>query len=134
MQFKTLSIVTAIIAGFLFVALLLFPELMYSLFQIPQTESASFMARRAAILFLTLGILSWLMRNADHAESRKMVCLSFIIMMFGLAGLGAFEYVRGYAGVGIGLAIATELALGLAYLKVYFDTRYRLNRQHQLEQ
>ncbi|ESP92547.1 MULTISPECIES: hypothetical protein [Pseudoalteromonas] len=134
MQFKTLSVVTATIAGFLFVALLLFPEFMYSLFQIPQTESASFMARRAAILFLTLGILSWLMRNAEHSESRQMVCLSFIIMMFGLAILGTFEYVREYAGVGIGLAIVTELALGFAYLKVYFNTRHRLNRQNQCAQ
>jgi hypothetical protein len=103
--------------------MLLVPEIMFYLFQIPESESAIFMSRRAAILFLGIGLLSWLVRDATHSTSTQSIKMSFAIIMFGLVLLGSFEYIRGNAGIGIGLAIITELLLGVAYSKLWFSNR-----------
>jgi len=121
--FKILSIVTALIAFTLFVNLLFYPKLIFSLFEIPENESAFFISRRAAMLFLGVGVLSWLIRNVIHSVARQAVCAGLTVMMFGLALLGSIEYFRGYVGLGIGLAVLTELLLGLAYFKVWFMHR-----------
>jgi hypothetical protein len=103
--------------------MLLAPEVMFYLFQIPESESAIFMSRRAAILFLGIGLLSWLVRNATHSTSTQSIKMSFAIIMFGLVLLGSFEYIIGNAGIGIGLAIITELLLGVAYSKLWLSNR-----------
>jgi len=118
--FRHLSIVTATISAALFLIMLLCPEIMFWLFQIPATESAAFMSRRAAILFLGVSLLSWLIRDTAHCITRQSINISFATMMFGLALLGALEYIRGYAGGGISLAVITELLLGGAYLKLWY--------------
>jgi hypothetical protein len=122
-NFKNLSIITAVIAFVLFITMLLAPEVMFYLFQIPESESAIFMSRRAAILFLGIGLLSWLVRNATHSTSTQSIKMSFAIIMFGLFLLGSFEYIIGNAGIGIGLAIITELLLGVAYSKLWLSNR-----------
>jgi hypothetical protein len=122
-NFKNLSIITAVIAFVLFITMLLAPEVMFYLFQIPESESAIFMSRRAAILFLGIGLLSWLVRNATHSTSTQSIKMSFAIIMFGLVLLGSFEYIIGNAGIGIGLAIITELLLGVAYSKLWLSNR-----------
>ena len=122
-MFKILSIVTALISFTLFANLLFYPELIFSLFEIPENESAFFISRRAAMLFLGVGVLSWLIRNAIHSVARQAICAGLTVMMFSLALLGSIEYFRGYAGLGVGLAVLTELLLGLAYFKIWFTNK-----------
>lgn len=122
-EFKRLSTIMAIIAFVLFACLLLMPESIFYLFQIPENESAFFISRRAAMLYLGIGVLSWLGRNAVNSLTRQSVCMGLAVAMLGMATLGAFEFIRGFAGVGIGLAVATELLLGIAYLKVWLANR-----------
>ncbi len=123
-NFKNINIITSLIAFSLFLALLLFPQIMFYLFQITENESAFFMARRSSILFLALGVLAWLTRNIDSNESKKAICLSYITMMFGLVVLGVVEYFRDKTGIGISLAIVTEFLLGSAYIRVYYLNRH----------
>ena len=60
------SIVTSVIGLALFIVLLFFPIVIYWLFQIPQSEIASFVLRRAAMLFLGLSAISWFSRESQH--------------------------------------------------------------------
>jgi hypothetical protein len=98
---------------------LFLPEPIFFVFQIPETDSAFFIARRAAMLFLGIGVLSWLGRDAHHCQLRQSVCVGLALAMLGLAGLGTGEYLRGYAGAGIGLAVITEALIGFAYIKIW---------------
>ncbi len=123
MGFKILSTVMASIAFVLFGCLLIVPEPIFILFQIPNDESAFFIARRAAMLFVGIAILSWLGRHAGHSLLRQAVCIGLGVSMLGLAILGTIEYLRGYASMGIGLAVLAEIVLGVSYLRVWFVNR-----------
>ena len=122
-KFKPLSIFTAVLALTLFLSLLFLPEPIFFIFQIPEADSAFFIARRAAMLFLGIAVLCWLGRGAPNSPLRQSVCMGLAVAMLGLACLGAFEYLRGFAGAGIGLAVITEAIIGAAYLKIWFANR-----------
>jgi hypothetical protein len=71
------------------------------------------------MLFLGIAVFSWIGRNAVHSESRQAICIGLSISMLALAMLGVFEFVRGFPGAGIFVAIITEVTLGVAYLKIW---------------
>jgi hypothetical protein len=122
-EYKGVSISTAFIAMTLCLVLLLAPEILFSLFSIQENSSAFFIGRRAAMLFLGISIFSWVGRNAVNSESRQAICLGLAISMFTLALLGSAEFIRGYAGIGILLAIITEFILATLYFQIWF--RYK---------
>lgn len=127
MDFRLLSGITALIAALLSVALMGIPELLFYLFNIEASDATYFMGRRASILFLGLALVSWQIRNISDNAAQLGVSLSFMVIMFGLAILGSIEFTLGNAGVGIFLAIITELTLGLFYLKIWREKRLRSN-------
>jgi len=122
-NFKNVSIATAAVGFSLFFNLLVLPEPLFMLFEIPETESAFFIARRTALLFLGICIMSWAGRNAEHSESRQAISLGLAISMIGLVILGSAEFIRGYVGMGIGLAILPEVLLSAAYLNIWLVNR-----------
>ncbi len=122
-KFKIVSICTAIIAFVLCLVLIFTPEILFMLFNIDENSSAYFIGRRASMLFLGISVLTWFGRNAEHSESRQAICLSLSISMFALAILGTVEYIRGFAGIGISLAVITEITLASLYLKIWFSNK-----------
>lgn len=122
-EFKNISITTSMITMLLCLVLMLAPELIAFIFAIDASESAFFIGRRAAMLFLGLSVMSWMGRNAVHSESRQATCLGLTIAMFGLAILGVTEFMRGYTGPGIFLAVATEIVIASLFLKVWLTNR-----------
>jgi len=122
-KFKMVSVITAVIALTLCLVLLLTPEVIFMLFNIDENSSAFFIGRRAAMLFLGISVITWVGRNASHSESRQAVCLGLAISMLSLAVLGTIEYLRGFAGFGIYLAVITEAILALLYFKIWFSCK-----------
>ena len=122
-SFCKLSIVTSSIAFMLFSSLLVFPEPIFLLFGIEGNESAYIIARRAAILFLGLSLLSFLNRNSENSPERQSLILSLFVIMFGLVVLGGIELFRGVVGPGILLAIVTELTLSMWYMLIWYKSR-----------
>ena len=112
-SFKHLNMITACISFTLFVLLLFIPELIFWLFEVSADEAAYFISRRAAMLFLGLAMIVYFSRHAKNSEERQAIILGVACSMFGLAALGLFEYVRGFVGLGIFLAISAELFLTL---------------------
>ncbi len=117
-DFRTLSILSAALAVALFLLLLFIPGLVFWLFQIPASESAAFISRRAAVLFLGFGILMWLVRNAENSLVRRAICIGWGTTMAALAILGILEFLRGFVGVGIFFAVFIETFLGVSYLRL----------------
>lgn len=120
LKYKIVSMSTAFIAMTLCIVLLLYPEIIFRLFNIQEESSEFFIARRAAMLFLGISVFSWVGRNAVHSESRQAICLGLAVTMFTLALLGTVEYIRGYAGIGIFLAVVTEFILSALYFKIWY--------------
>ncbi|WP_432452911.1 MULTISPECIES: hypothetical protein [unclassified Agarivorans] len=122
-KFKMVSVITAVIALTLCLVFLITPEVIFMLFNIDENSSAFFIGRRAAMLFLGISLITWVGRNASHSDSRQAVCLGLAISMFSLAVLGTIEYLRGFAGFGISLAVMTETFLALLYFKIWFSCK-----------
>ena len=117
--FRIVSVITALITLTLCVVLLLIPELIFWLFGIEEHSSAFFIGRRAAMLFLGISVFTWVGRNAEQSESRQSICRGLSISLFTLALLGTIEFLRGYAGIGISLAVTTELILAVLYFRIW---------------
>jgi len=122
-SYKVLSTITALIALTLCIVLFFIPEFVFWLFSIEEHTSAFFIGRRAAMLFGGISVLTWVGRHAVHSESRQAICASLAISMFMLALLGTFEYFRGYAGLGVFLAVVIELALAILYFSLWFSNK-----------
>lgn len=117
-DFRTLNKITSGISTALFLFLLIFPEPIFYLFNVAGNDSAYFISRRAAMLFLGFGAISWLSRNAPPSVARQAISLGIALSMSGLAILGIFEFLRGYAGGGIFLAVSAELFLAVSYFSI----------------
>ena len=130
-NFRVVSIITTVIALILCLVLILFPEIIFMLFNINDDSSAFFIGRRAAMLFLGISVVTWVGRNAPHSESRQAICLGLTISMLALALLGTAEYLRGFAGAGILLAVITEAILALLYFKTWFSYKRQDIAKHK---
>ena len=71
------------------------------------------------MLFLGFALIAWLTRNTEPSDARQAICLSFSISLAALALLGLFELLKGSAGLGIVIAVATELVLAFLYFKLW---------------
>jgi len=119
LNYKIVSIASAILTSILFLSLLLMPDLIFWIFSIETTEAANFIARRASILFLGLAILSFLSRNTPHSSLRQNIILAMFVLWSLMALLGLFELVRGFAGLGILLAITAEIIFAISYFLIF---------------
>lgn len=76
-----------------------------------------FFAGYAAIAFLS--------RNEPPSASRQSIAFGIGTSMAGFVALGLFELLRGFAGPGILLPMATELFLALSYFSVWSGDKSR---------
>ena len=121
--FKNVSVVTSVITFSIFASLMFYPQAVYTLFSIDGGPSADFMGRRGAMLFLGMSVYTWVGRNAPHSESRQALCLGLAVSIFALSIHGTTEFLRGFAGAGILLTVATEIFLGFSFAKVWLESK-----------
>jgi TM2 domain-containing membrane protein YozV len=118
LSFKTLNFITFSISIILSIVLLFFPKVIFLLFGIEGNGSAYFISRRAAMFFIGYAVICYFSRNIEPSESRQSISLGIALSMLGFAILGIFEFLRGFAGVGIFLAVSVELFLSVCYFTV----------------
>ena len=121
--FRNTSILSGIVALTISLLLMIAPQLILSLFGLVGNDPAYFLSRRAAMLFSGLGIVALLARDVAHSEARQAIVAGIGLSMGGLAVLGTAEWLRGYAGPGVFLAVGGELVLALSYLRVWRSNR-----------
>jgi hypothetical protein len=119
LSYKNVSVATAFISIALCLVLMFTPSQMFALFSVEANESAIFMGRRMAILFLGLALITGFTSDAQHSDVRQALCMALSVMLFALAFLGIFEFMRVRAGSGIWLAIVTEMILAASYLMIW---------------
>lgn len=118
LSYSFISKLASALCFILFLSLLLVPGLIYWIFGLIGNEVSDLMARRAAMSFLGVAVVTYLSRETPPSQLRANLCLGLAIMMAGLAAVGVFEFIRGAVGIGIWLAIVTEIGFALAYFKL----------------
>lgn len=122
MTFRTLNLAAAFLCAVLAVLLVALPDVIYFIFNLSGDELGNFLAKRAGMLFLGVATLLFFSRNAQASDARSAISLGLWVAMAGLALVGLYEFFRGYAGLGILLAIATETSFAVCYFAVWrFD-------------
>lgn len=94
---------------------LLAPQILLDLWQIENSDVAMLLAKRSAALFLGVGVIVWLSRNAPKSAARDAIASGLSVTCAGLALLGGYEFAAGHAGAGIWLAVAVEFPLAAAF-------------------
>jgi hypothetical protein len=124
-SYKAVSIAASALYSMLFACLLIAPDLIYWLFHIERHATADLLAKRAAMLFLGLAVLSFLGRNAPYSSLRQAVSVAMATTLAGLMLAGMYEFFLGIAGIGIWSAIGGEALFLSLYLHVLLrDARH----------
>jgi len=117
MSYSTSCKAAALLFVVLFILLLFVPAFIFWLFGVPQSETGSFIARRAAMLFLGLAVISWQVKSAPPSSFRNGFSLGIGLSMAAMAGIGIFEFLRGFAQWPILLAVMVEGMIGIIFLR-----------------
>lgn len=118
MTFYNLTFAAAVLCAVLSAVLIFFPEIIYWVFTVPDTPTGDFLAIRAGMVFLGVSVILWGCRNEGASTLRSTISIGVIVMMAGLAVAGVYEFLRGFAGLGIWVAILIELGFAYGYLSI----------------
>lgn len=117
MDYKRVSLATGMIFLLLALVLFFYPTLIYWLFGMNGAEPADVLARRAAVLFIALSFIISRSCNLQPSKPRQIIPQGIALALVALAILGVIELFRGTVGLGILVAIATEVILAVALLR-----------------
>jgi hypothetical protein len=115
LSFRSLAVIASGVCILLAAVWIAVPQLLLSLWQAGAAPPALLAARRGGALFLGLGLMLWLARNAAPSPARSAIAAGLSLSCAALAVLGALEFALGHAGAGIWLAIVVEAALGIGF-------------------
>jgi hypothetical protein len=118
LSFHYLAMIASGICILLSVVWMAAPQILLSMWQVDSAPPALLVARRGGALFLGLGLMLWLARNAEVSSARNAIAAGLSASCATLAFLGTLEFASGHAGAGIWLAIIVEAALGVGFYSV----------------
>lgn len=119
LRFHTLALFTALLCFTLALTWGLRPEWMLWWWSVEYSGATGLVARRNAALLLAVGVMFYRARHAPPSDTRRAMTCGFAVGCLALAVLGFSEWINGHAGPGILLAVATEAALGLAFIQAH---------------
>ncbi|MEL7282751.1 MAG: hypothetical protein AAGK79_20540 [Pseudomonadota bacterium] len=98
---------------FVILSLVLFftPHIVPAVFDLESTVSTEIIAKRAGILFAGLAYLSFSTAVHPRSATKDRIDQAIVLLLLGLAILGAIEWMNGRVGLGVWMAIGTEILL-----------------------
>ncbi len=125
MSFKTTALITSVICFCLAGIWAFGSAILLNLWGVDYAASAELVGRRGAALFLAVGVMLLLARDAELSQARTSLTVGLIVAGTTLALLGVLEFVLGNAGFWILSAVIVELMIALAFLRIELMTPYR---------
>ena len=116
MTYRHVALLGALLFAVLFLELLIDARLLIGPWGVDATPEAAFMGRRLGAAFLGFAVIFWLSRNLPASEARRAIALGISTALCVVACFGLYEFLRGFAGPGIFLAIAVEVLLAAGLL------------------
>lgn len=123
MRFRTIAVITAIVALALGLGYLFVGAIVVGRWQIQPTESVLLLSRRIGVIYLGLSVMLFLARSAPVSVTRTAISAGAAVLLSLLALLGVYELTVGHAGPGILVSIVIESLLALGYIRVLFTER-----------
>lgn len=124
MNFRNLSIITAIITFILGIGYIFFGTLVVGRWQIEITDSLLLVGRRAGSLYIGLSVIFFLSRNAPVSAARTAICTGTAIALALLAILGLYEYLSDNIASSILASIGLESLLAIGFARIVFMDRH----------
>ncbi len=106
------------------VVLVFLPEIVFWLFGLQQNDVGDFLAKRAGVLFFGYSLLCFCTRNSTSSQLQAVVSLVIGATLALMAIMGIYEYARGYAGIGILVAVVIELLMAYVLTKHWVRTKF----------
>jgi hypothetical protein len=122
-SFRTIAVITAIVAFVLGVGYLFAGALVVGRWQIDPTDSVLLLGRRWGALYLGLSIIYFLARSAPVSVARRALSAGTAVALSVLVVLGIYEFAVGHVGSGILVSVVIEFLLALGYMRVLFTER-----------
>ena len=123
MSFRTIAVITAIVALALGLGYLFVGALVVGRWQIQSTESVLLLSRRIGAIYLGLSVMLFLARSAPVSVTRTALSAGAAVLLSLLALLGVYEFTAGHAGPGILVSVVIESLLALGYIRILFTER-----------
>lgn len=123
MSFRTIAVVTAIVALALGVGYLFFGTLVVGRWQIQPTDGVLLLGRRIGCLYLGLAVMYFLGRSAPLSVARTALSAGTAAALSLLALFGVYELTAGHAGSGILASVAIESLIALGYIRILLTER-----------
>jgi hypothetical protein len=116
MSFKPVALMGAVLCGGLTAGIGLASPALLDTWGLTSVLASEVIARRAAMLFLGMGITFWLLRNEPPSLARRAFSVGFAVSFFALVAVGLGELAAGHVGLGILLPMSAEIAFGAALI------------------
>lgn len=123
MNFKNISLITAVIAFILGLGYFFFGEVVIYRWQMVPTETVLLFGRRMGALYLGFSIIFFHSRLLPISHARKILTLGAAITLSLLAILGIYEFALQRAGSGILISSAIEWLLAGGFIIVFIKDR-----------
>ncbi|WP_321317956.1 hypothetical protein [Labilibaculum sp.] len=113
--YKIVSVTTSVLFIYLTIQLVFMSDSFVSGMGLQPSETASVLAKRAAMFMLGISILMFASRNLTPSKARQIICIATGITLFGLAFMGSYEFIRGSVNSSIFIAIGFETVLWISF-------------------
>lgn len=123
MRFRTIAVITALVALVLGAGYLFAGRLLVGRWQIEPTESVLLFGRRIGALYLGLCVIFFLARSAPVSVARTALSTGTAVACSLLALLGVYEFSAGRAGPAILASAVVESLLALGYIRILVTER-----------
>ena len=123
MRFRTIAVITAIVALALGLGYLFVGAIVVGRWQIQSTDSVLLLSRRIGAIYLGLSVMLFLARSAPVSVTRTALSAGAAVLLSLLALLGVYEFTAGHAGTGILVSVVIESLLALGYIRILFTER-----------
>ncbi len=123
MSFKTMAIITTIVAFLLGVGYLVFGAVIVGRWLIQPTDGVLLLGRRIGCLYLGLSVMYFLSRSAPVSVARTALSAGTAVALLLLVLFGVYELTAGHAGRGILASAALESLIALGYIRILFTER-----------
>lgn len=123
MSFKTVAVITAVVALVLGVGYLFFGALVVGRWQVLPTDSVLLLSRRIGCLYLGLSVMYFLARSAPVSVARTALSAGTAVALSLLALFGIYELTAGHAGPGILASAALEFIIAFGYIRILLTER-----------
>jgi hypothetical protein len=123
MTFKTVALITSIVALGLGLAYFIAGDLVVGRWQLLASDGVLLMGRRLGALYLGLAAIFFFARATPLSETRLALALGTAMALAFLALVGVYELIAGHLGTGILASVAVETLLSLSFLRLYITDR-----------